>query len=190
MFKFFRARRAEKQVAYSLYKKLVEQARHPTFYIELGVEDSIEGRFDLILLHLFLVDDRLEQAGEQNVSLRRTLHEAMVTDLDRSFREIGVGDMSVGKEMKKVGNAWLGRHIAYSEAFAADDEGQSLVKALAKNIYGDEVNTHAAELAVYTRKAKQLLALADIETLVGGDLVFPAPEHNRETKPNNEKAAS
>ncbi|MEX0298231.1 MAG: ubiquinol-cytochrome C chaperone family protein [Kordiimonas sp.] len=190
MFKFFRARRAEKQIAYSLYTKLVEQARHPAFYSEYDVEDSIEGRFDMILLHLFLVDDRLEQAGEQYTGLRRNMHEAMVTDLDRSFREIGVGDMSVGKEMKKVGNAWLGRHTAYAAAFTAVEAGDALTEALAKNVYGGDENVPADKLALYMLKARKLLALADTETLVEGKIVFPVPSLAEIEKTNNEKAVS
>ncbi len=188
MFKFFRARRAEKQVAYSLYTKLVEQARHPAFYSEYGVEDTIEGRFDMILLHLFLVDDRLEQAGEEYITLRRNIHEAMVTDLDRSFREIGVGDMSVGKEMKKVGNAWLGRHTVYAAAFANSEAENSLTEALANNVYSGDSTAPADKLALYMIKAKQLLTSADVETMVGGNIVFPVPSFTEVEETNTEKA--
>lgn len=188
MFKFFRKRKAEKQIAYTLYKKLVEQARHPSFYTEFEVEDSIEGRFDMILLHLFLVDDRLEQAGDTYVNLRRTIHEAMVTDLDRSFREIGVGDMSVGKEMKKVGDAWLGRHTVYAKAFADDIENAVLIEALNNNVFGGNNEQSAAELGSYARKAKHLLMLADTETITGGNLVFPEPLCKDRMDNTNKKA--
>ncbi len=187
MFKFFRTRKAEKQVAYTLYKKLVEQARHPSFYTEFSVEDTIEGRFDMILLHLFLVDDRLEKAGDTCIKLRRTIHEAMVTDLDRSFREIGVGDMSVGKEMKKVGNAWLGRHTAYAKAFAEEADSAELIEALTNNVFGGNSGQSAAELASYARTAKQLLRLAETETITSGNLVFPEPSCKDRVDNNNEK---
>lgn len=177
MFQFFRARKAEKQTAYALYKALVDQARHPSFYTDYAVEDTIEGRFDMILLHLFLVDDRLDQAGEEYVSLRRNLHEAMVSDLDRSFREIGVGDMSVGKEMKKVGSAWLGRHTAYGKALVDGAEEGALEQALEKNLYAEQENAPAAQMAQYVRKARQVLTLSKLETILEGKLVFPVPDN-------------
>lgn len=185
MFKFFRARLAEKQTAYKLYQQLVEQARCAAFYTDYGVEDTIEGRFDMILLHLFLVDDRLSNEGEACVKLRRHLHEAMVSDLDRSLREIGVGDMSVGKEMKKVGSAWLGRHTAYGAALADDAEQDALAEALNKNLYDGRDGVPVNAMADYVRKAKKLLALSDIDVLQKGELVFPAPSTD-----NNESLSS
>lgn len=190
MFKFFRARRAEKQIAYTLYKTLVEQARRAPFYTEFGVDDTIEGRFDMILLHLFLVDDRLDQAGEAYMGLRRNLHEAMVTDLDRSFREIGVGDMSVGKEMKKVGDAWLGRHTAYAAAFAPDADDQLLLDSLSKNVYAGQVDKPVKSMGIYTRKAKKLLELTDLETIIAGTLVFPSPDVADQNTNKSKKAVS
>jgi len=139
MFKALKARRAEKENAYNLYQALVTQARDAAFYTDLGVEDTVEGRFDMILLHVWLVDYRLAEAGESFVRLRRYIQETLVADMDRSFRELGVGDMSVGKEMKKVGAALLGRKASYTEALAAGSE--ALAAALVKNIYrGSEEN--------------------------------------------------
>lgn len=182
MFRYFRARKQEKHTAYMLYKTLVEQARHASFYTEYGVDDTIEGRFDMILLHLFMVDERLNLAGEQYVGLRRNLHEAMVSDIDRSFRELGVGDMSVGKEMKKVGSAWLGRHTAYAAALEDNAEEGALSQAIQKNLYADEAPGSVETMVNYVMKSRQLLALTELETILEGNLVFPSPTRENDDK--------
>ena len=137
MFARFFAAGAEKKNAYRMYQSLVAQARSASFYTKMDVPDTIEGRFDMILLHLFLVDERLEDAGDSYVRLRRFVQEAMVSDMDRSFRELGVGDMSVGKEMKKVGAALLGRKAAYKAALAEEAADSALKEAVKKNVYRD-----------------------------------------------------
>ena len=149
MFSGIFAGNAEKKNAFRLYKALVEQARTPAFYLEMGVEDSIEGRFDLILLHLYLVDAWLERGGDAYTRLRRHMQEAMVSDMDRSFRELGVGDMSVGKEMKKVGAAWLGRRSAYATAFKEEHNEAGVEAVLLKNVYRGDTSKGAKTLAKY-----------------------------------------
>ncbi|MBV1900819.1 MAG: hypothetical protein KUG56_04015 [Kordiimonadaceae bacterium] len=182
MFKYFKARRAEKQSAYLLYQKLVEQARSVPFYKEYGVLDTIEGRFDMILLHLFLVDARLKSekdasGAETCLGLRRHLQEAMVSDLDRSFREMGIGDMSVGKEMKKVGSAWLGRQDAYADALEEGAEADKLEQALANNLYDGVENPPLARMAAYMQQAHAQLTNKVITSVTGCDFSFPDPAH-------------
>jgi len=176
MFQFFRKRRAEKQTAYKLYKELVEQARRPVFYTDYKVADTIEGRFDMILLHLFLIDDRLEQAGNKFMSLRRYLQEAMVSDMDRSFREIGVGDMSVGKEMKKVGSAWLGRQKAYADSFLEDAPAGALSAALSKNLYSDRLDAPVVAMASYVHETREVLASTEIDSILDIKFIIPLPK--------------
>lgn len=155
MFKAFKKRKAEKEQALLLYQRLVEQARNADFYTELDVEDSLEGRFDMILLHVWLVDSCLETAGERFVRLRRYIQETLIIDLDRSFRELGVGDMSVGKEMKKVGAALLGRKQAYANAISKGKKELRLT--LVKNVYrGKDIDSSEA-LADYVLRARKSL---------------------------------
>jgi len=173
LFKNFFSRRQEKRQAYGLYTSLVKQARQAEFYTDLDVEDSIEGRFDMILLHLFLVDDRLAVEGDICVSFRRSLQEAMVSDMDRSFRELGVGDMSVGKEMKKVGSAWLGRQSAYQSACAEGAEAGLLSDAILKNLYNDTKTDKADVMAKYMRAVQNLLASVPVTSVKEGKFAFP-----------------
>lgn len=170
--RFFTSFRRKKQ-AYELYGKLVSQARNPVFYEKLGVEDSIDGRFDLILLHMFLADRRLETEGDKAKAVRRQLQEAMIADMDRSLRELGVGDMSVGKEVKKMGAAWFGRLKAYTAALSEDAPKQALASVIAKNVYRDEESAKGEFLAVYTLEAMQKLASYKIHDVLECRFDFP-----------------
>ncbi|MFC3051159.1 ubiquinol-cytochrome C chaperone family protein [Kordiimonas pumila] len=175
MFRYFFERRKARTKAYELYSDLVNQARRPEFYTQYGVQDSIEGRFDMILLHLFLVDDRLSAEGDQFIPLRRYLQEAMVSDMDRSFREMGIGDMSVGKEMKKVGAAWLGRRAAYKAALEDGASEDMLHDVLAKNLYDIESEAPLLMMGTYVRHVKKLLSLTSTLSVKDCKFVFPSP---------------
>src|SRR3954469_15658400 len=86
-----------KQQAYTAYVQVVEQARNPVFYKQWQVEDTIDGRFDVIVLHLFLMLSRLgqEEVNAEAQDFSRYISEAFFADMDRSLREMGVGDTGV-----------------------------------------------------------------------------------------------
>ncbi len=155
MFKQFMARRKYRDAAHDLYVAAVQQARKPYFYSDLGVEDSLDGRFDLITLHVFLVINRLKQLyGENRDSeeLSQVMFDVMMGDMDRSLREMGVGDLSVGKRVKAMAKAFFGRVEAYDAGLAAG--GDLLEQALLRNLYrGNEPKPGSlAEMAGYLRR--------------------------------------
>ncbi len=175
-----------------LYGMIVAQARAPAFYTGYGVPDTVQGRFDLIVLHLVLVLARLGRDHEPQLgpgrhaepnrgrSLERTLgqglFDAFCRDLDDNLREMGVGDLAVPREMRRFGEAFYGRQAAYREAFAAADD-RELEKALARNIFGAAgIGDGAARLARYARGAAKLLDTVEEDVIVAGQLVFPNPE--------------
>ena len=149
MFKKLFAGARTKREAHTLYQELVSQARLPRFYQPpFNVADSIEGRFDMIMLHLFVVDQLL--AGDESlVGLRRGVREAMINDMDRSLREMGIGDMSIGKQMKKIGSALLGRLQSFEQASKAEDREQALADAIARNMTDEAGSADCAALARY-----------------------------------------
>lgn len=161
--KFF-SRFQRKRDIYQLYSKIVEQARTPVFYLEYGVADTVDGRFDMILLHLFLVLQRLEEEGEGQAKLQRHLQEAFVADMDRSLREMGVGDMSIGKQVKKMSVAWFGRAEAYRRALTAESN-DSLEEALCRNVYRDDANGDVVRLALYVRACSEGLSQQSIHAI-------------------------
>lgn len=173
----FRPRSQDRNIG-DLYGAIVAQARRPGFYRDYGVPDTVPGRFDLIVLHLVLVLERLDRGSGQQIGQRtgQELFDVFCRDLDANLREMGVGDLAVPRRMREFGEAFYGRQAAYREAFAAAD-GRELEKALARNIFADAGSERdAARLAAYVRAALRELGSQEDRTLLRGEVVFPAPE--------------
>ncbi len=157
----------------TLYGMIVAQARLPTFYRDYAVADTVNGRFDLIVLHLAMVLDRL--AREPTLQdLGQGIFDRFCQDMDHNLREMGVGDLKVPKEMRRLGEAFYGRSQAYQAAWAAKGDG-GLVEALARNVYGGSPAAPAARLAAYTREALRELDAQPSARLAAGELHFAKP---------------
>ena len=177
----FRLFRRDPQVASitALYGAIVAQARHPGFYLDFGVPDTPEGRFDMIVLHLALVCRRLGRAESADHGPARTLSQAVFDmfcrDMDHNLREMGVSDLGVPKRMHKLGEAFYGRLDVYDRALAiAGDE--ELAAALGRNVLGEGAPAAAAHrLAAYVRTAADRLDASAVADLGGGKLGFPDP---------------
>jgi cytochrome b pre-mRNA-processing protein 3 len=166
--KFFDRAPDQSQV---LYEKIVKYARRERFYRDLGVPDTVDGRFEMIVLHLFLVLDRLKQEGQPYEDLQQRLTDAFFKDMDRSLREMGAGDLSVGKKVRKMAEACYGRFKAYKDAMA---EGEaSLQQALARNVYADTTPDNAAGLAKWMMSARNALQLQPTKTVAAGEFDLP-----------------
>lgn len=154
-----------------VYEAIVAAARHPVPYENWGVADDVDGRFDMLSLHMFLALNRLKGEADQ---FRQNLVDEFFADMDRSLREMGVGDISVGKKVRKMAEAFYGRVAAYDAALGQGKS--SLVAALARNFFpaGGET-ARAAKLADYTLAASSLLAETTTDSLTTGRIVFPEP---------------
>lgn len=159
---FFRRANPDEQAAQALYVSIVTQARTAGFYSAYGVPDSVDGRFDMIVLHAMLVMRRLRAEGESTNGLAQALFDYMFDDMDRSLREIGVGDMSVGKHIKKMAKAFYGRA---AECEAGLDGGDSAMSdALKRTLYRSATPSNA-QLAAMTRYLRQAdTALATVSS--------------------------
>jgi cytochrome b pre-mRNA-processing protein 3 len=158
-----------------LYGAIVAQARLPVFYQSYGVPDTVEGRFDLIVLHIVLV---LAALGGETGSARdigQKLFDVFCRDLDGNLREMGVGDLAVPKRMRSFGEAFYGRQAAYLTAFAAADDSE-LENALARNIFPAMDTARATPLARYARAALRQFGGQEPAALLRGQIVFPKPE--------------
>lgn len=138
---------------YELYNKAVAAARQPYFYADLGVPDTLDGRFDMVGLHSFLLIRRLsaESAGQ---ALAQAVFDAMFNDMDVNLREMGVGDLSVGRKVKVMWEAFHGRAHVYTEAMQIGPE--ALAEALERNLWpGEDRRLAAGNLArlVYAQDA-------------------------------------
>ena len=158
-----------------LYGMIVAQARMPCFYKDYAVADTVNGRFDMIVLHLTLVLDRLA-ADPASRALGQGLFDHFCRDMDDNLREMGVGDLKVPKEMRRIADAFYGRSRAYLAALKLAD-AQELAVVIARNIYGLPLGAEAAprRLAAYIRQAHHDLTAQDAAALAAGQVRFPDP---------------
>ncbi|WP_424631088.1 ubiquinol-cytochrome C chaperone family protein [Bradyrhizobium sp. SYSU BS000235] len=159
----------------AIYGMIVAQAREPAFYASFNVADTVNGRVDMLILHLWLVLRRLRSVagGEQ---LAQALFDHFCNDMDDNLREMGVGDLTVPKRMQALGEAFYGRSTAYDMAFDAGDE--ELSKALMRNILNGEFPDSARALAGYVRQVSAALDASEVKTLSSGTWTFPKPMLN------------
>jgi cytochrome b pre-mRNA-processing protein 3 len=164
------------RTGFGLYCEAVRAAREPFFYAELGVPDTLDGRFDLVGLHVFLLIRRLQSQPEPGPELAQAVFDAMFSDMDVNLRELGVGDMSVGKRVRAMWEAFHGRARAYGAALDAGDPA-ALADSLARNVWrGDAPEGAAARLAQVATAAAAALDRQPTAGLLAGRVAFPAPE--------------
>lgn len=176
MFNLFRSSKTRTTIE-RLYGAIVAQSRRVEFYTDFAVPDTMEGRFEMVVLHTVLVCHRLKDGSELERALSQDVFDAFAADMDRTLRELGVGDLSVPKKMKKVGEAFYGRAAAYDAALAERGD-DALAQALARNIFdtGDgDPSPQAAALAGYVRRAAAALGATPFDVLARGDLALPVP---------------
>ncbi|AXK80233.1 ubiquinol-cytochrome C chaperone [Pseudolabrys taiwanensis] len=174
IFPLFRRNRRADTIS-ALYGMIVAQARMPSFYQDFVVADTINGRFDLLVLHLVLVIERLNR--EEGVrDLAQGLFDRFCRDMDDNLREIGIADLKVPKEMRKMGQAFYGRAQAYQAALATPDNA-ALVETLVRNIYAGSAPSAAVtdRLAAYVRDAIRALDTQETSALESGKLHLPDP---------------
>jgi cytochrome b pre-mRNA-processing protein 3 len=154
----------------AVYGMIVAQARSPSFYRDYRVPDTVEGRIDMIVLHLVLVLRRWRDAPANVRPLGQQIFDRFCRDMDDNFREMGVGDLTVPKEVRRVAEAFYGRAAAY-EAALTDDA--ALTQVLARNVFGTaQPPLGARHLSAYMQEAARQLATQDLS---GGRLRFPDP---------------
>ena len=165
--------------AEALYHNILQASRAPLLYRDYGVEDSIDGRFDCLCLFQSLVTLRLSGRGPDLGGLSQELFDAMFLDMDMTLREMGVGDMGVGKRVKFMSEAYMGRLSAYDVAL--QDKGpEQLEAALHRNLFREgEVQGQTKALAVQVRALVLRLNGLDDDALlaeaVTPDLLSIAP---------------
>jgi cytochrome b pre-mRNA-processing protein 3 len=167
-------RRQGEEEAFSLYRAVVAQARQPAFYRHGGVPDTVEGRFEMVALHAFLVLWRLRDGGADGRALGQRLFDVLFDDMDQTLREMGVGDLSVGKKVKALASSFYGRIGAYETGLRAEGDGK-LAEALARNVFGQSTAAHAGALAGYVRQCDAALSAQPVEGILAGRVVFAAP---------------
>jgi len=156
----------------AIYGMIVTQAREPLFYQDLGVPDTVDGRFDLLLLHLWMVLRRLRQVTD-GVELGQALFDHFCADMDDNLREMGVGDLAVPKRMQAFGEAFYGRSAAYD--LAVTDNREALAQALCRNILEGTHIENARRLAAYAEAAMAELTATNDAAVLAASWIFPPP---------------
>ncbi len=179
MFGLFRSKRNEAQIE-RLNDAVMEQARQPRFYSSVGVADTLEGRFEMVVLHAFLLVRRLDREPEPGPEIAKDLTDAVFARFEIALRETGVSDIAVPKRMKKLASGYLGRAKAYSEALDKADELE-LARALGRNILGEDrpggeivtPSRQALALAGYVRASERSLEGLSLQQVLAPELSWP-----------------
>jgi cytochrome b pre-mRNA-processing protein 3 len=167
-------RKPHERSGFALYTAAVGAARQPAFYDDLGVPDTLDGRFDLVSLFAGLLVCRIARDPDPRAKdLAQAVFDAMFSDMDVNLREMGVGDLSVGKRVKRMWEAFHGRAQAYDSALVAGDAA-ALEAALARNVWrGAAPEGAPARLAAVARAAHGALAAQPFGSLARGEVRFP-----------------
>ena len=173
MLSWFKGAALARGTAREIYGAVVAQARQPAFYASHGVPDTPEGRFELVVLHLFLVLERLDREGEAGSRLGRVVIETFVVDMDDNMREMGVGDLAVPRRVKRAAAGLYERALRYRQALAATAPAGAL-RALVGEIVVARPGAAAGGdmLADYVRQAAAALAAMPAREVMAGRIGF------------------
>lgn len=152
-----------------VYQKTLEHSLSPAFFAQHKVPDTFDGRFDMLLLSLFIVMERLIEAGENDFN--QALFDQTFANMDQTLREMGIGDMGVPKHQKKMMKAFNGRTHAYKEGLQSGD----LTDALKKNLYGtleDVDDETLSNMQSYVLKALEHLKMQNAADIKNGQIDF------------------
>ena len=176
MFGLF-SRKSNKPLIDKLHGEIMAGVLNPALYLGYGVPDTFEGRFEMLVLHGALTTRRIELLPAPGPDLAQDLTDGIFRALDATLREMGVGDVTVPKKMKKHAESYAGRAFSYFSALQAQDEN-ALRLALARNVYGDEARAASPEggrLAAYALAIDARLATYDLDHFLSGKVGYPDP---------------
>ncbi len=171
-----------RKTASPLYAAIMAQARQPVFYTEYGVPDTPEGRYELLVLHAFLLFHRLKSAKEEIRKTGQAVFDLMFTDIEMSLRETGIGDMGIPRRVKALARAFYGRAAAYDEALEQNDTGK-LHEAVGRNFVsnGEGAGPDVKRLSAYLLESVEVLAAQATDRIISGTIHFPAADQVRKS---------
>ena len=158
---------------YAVYSAIVAQSRQPRFYADWLVPDTVTGRFDMISLHLALLFRRLRSEAGERKQFSQAVFDLFFKDMDRSLREMGVGDLGVPKRIQKMGNIFFGLLAALNEAMDRNDAA-ALEAVLSRNIFDGKTGPHVRALADYLLAEDRALSGQPAAVITGGAISFEA----------------
>jgi cytochrome b pre-mRNA-processing protein 3 len=171
---------SRRAVVEGLYDRVAAASRQPALYRDFGVPDTVEGRFESLTLHAFLLLRRFRSLPEPAGDVAQEFVDLVFKRFDLALRDLGVGDLSVGKRIKKLAQAFYGRAEAYDAALAETSD-DALAGALGRNLTGRD--EPANDLAAYVRACDAVLKRLDLAALLDQAWDFPDPQPATETRP-------
>ena len=170
-----RSRSNRRAVSRKLYQRIVTQARQPSFYSVAKVSDSVDGRFELIVLHLFILL-RCFRHDPITTSISQDLVNAMTEDMDRALRQLGVGDLKIGRKVRTMVGIMRVRLRSYEVALEGEGEDEMLSKVLSDSFCSEPVTAFGTDvelMTIYVRRAIEGISRLPFRDLIQGDIVFP-----------------
>jgi cytochrome b pre-mRNA-processing protein 3 len=174
MFRWFSERAARKEAAEKIYDAIVAQSRNPAFYLRFGVPDTLSGRFDMLVIHMFMVLQNLRLGGKEGELLGREVVEAFIREMDSMVRDLGVSDNQVPKEVRRIAGLFYGQILIYAAAAEKQDPaalGEAVWKSFRSGNPGTQVN--AQGVAEYILEALEAVRQTPLTHLLQGYLDFP-----------------
>ncbi len=160
--------------AQRLYAAMVAQARRPALYAQMGAPDTPDGRFEVYTAHVLLLLERLKGQGPQAAALSQGLFDAYLSGLDNGLREMAVGDLAVGKTMRKLGEAFYGRAKAMEAALAVLPDRAPFEALIGRTVFAGAESPNASALADDLLATRAELAAAPLEHLLQGQVAWAA----------------
>ncbi|HEY5071920.1 MAG TPA: ubiquinol-cytochrome C chaperone family protein [Caulobacteraceae bacterium] len=167
--------KAVRSIAGTLYDGAVAQARAPILYGSMGVADTPEGRFEALTLHVILLIDRLNAGGRDCASTGQAVFDIYIRQLDGALREMGVGDLAVGRKMRKLGQAFYGRARAFSDAFSLLPDQALLREVIGRTLLEERLEADPLLLADYVLRCREFMSAYLLDDLLAGSLQWPRP---------------
>jgi cytochrome b pre-mRNA-processing protein 3 len=174
MLTWLKSSRNRRQVARSLYGSSVTAARARNFYAQWGVPDTVQGRFEMVALHVALALRRLGKEGGAGRRLGLALTEAFVVDMDDTMREMTFGDLAVPREIKRATAALFDRHTAYLAALATPTDmslSEALEAQLAYLAPGGRLD--GGSMADYVHRCASALDAQPAAQILAGKMAWP-----------------
>ena len=173
MFEIFKTKK-NMSVCYRIYNSIVTQSRHSYFYINHGVPDTPDGRFDMITIHVFLVIRKLKNEHNKNYEMAQEIFDIMFADMEQNLREMGSGDVGVSMKIKAMVEAFYGRIKVYEAGFK---NILLLENALNRNLFRktNPNKFQVKSMAEYIQHEALRLEKVEIKDILKGNISFSIP---------------
>ncbi|MGA8772021.1 MAG: ubiquinol-cytochrome C chaperone family protein, partial [Rhodomicrobium sp.] len=174
MFRWFAERTARREAAEKIYDSIVAQSRNPVFYVRCGVPDTLSGRFDTLVIHMFIVMQNLKLGANEGKLLGKEIIEAFVREMDSMVRDLGISDVYVAQEVRKIADLFYRQLVVYTNA-VEQKNATALAEAIWKSFQSGDENADVAadELASYIFQAIKNIGEMPLNLLLQGHLNFP-----------------